>query len=100
MSSLKFSARKAFHLLQCKTRNWEASYEHTPDYRFVFVLAGEGRFILNHEIHSYCQGGIIFLQPGELPVFQEDMVTEVLVIAFEPYSDAENKRSYTDFSET
>jgi hypothetical protein len=101
MSSIKFSVRNQFHLLFCKTRNWETSFEFASYYRLVFVIAGDGRFILNHQLHSYCQGGIILLKRNEIPVFQEDMATEVLMIAFDsPKRSSGGSRHVAEFAET
>ncbi|MCF2489163.1 hypothetical protein [Dyadobacter sp. CY347] len=101
MSSIKFTVRKQFHLLLCKTRNWEASYEFASHYRLVFVTGGDGQFILNYEMHNYCQGGVILLKPDEMPVFQEDISTEVLVIAFNSPARADVAENHmSEFAET
>jgi len=103
MPPVKFSVRKRFHLLQCKTRTLDLSQEHLAHYRLIFVLAGEGKFILNHEIHSYCHGGIIYLEPDQQPTFQEDKGTAVLMIAFDTHlaHDFQQKKAYSpDFADT
>ncbi|SKB51778.1 hypothetical protein [Dyadobacter psychrophilus] len=103
MSPVKFTVRKRFHLLQCKTRRLDSGQEHLAHYRLIFVLAGEGKFILNREIHSYVSGGVIFLEPDQQPTFQEDKGTEILMIAFDTHlaHDFQQKKAYSpDFADT
>ncbi|NIJ52494.1 hypothetical protein [Dyadobacter arcticus] len=83
MPAIKFHARKKFHLLQSKTRNWESNPEHLEHYRIIFVMSGEGNFILNNQMRGYSRQGIILLKPGQRLLFQEDRETEVFMIAFD-----------------
>ncbi|MCE7064969.1 hypothetical protein [Dyadobacter sp. CY326] len=103
MTAIKFSAQKKFHLLQCKTRSLNERPEHLSHYRVLFVISGEGKFVLNHEIHSYCPQGVIFLEPEQKPLFQEDKVTEAFMIAFDTHlaDDFQKKKALTpDFADT
>ncbi|MCF0060547.1 hypothetical protein MUK70_14985 [Dyadobacter chenwenxiniae] len=103
MPAIKFTVRKRFHLLQGKTRSLDAGKEHSAHYRLIFVLSGEGKFILNQEIHSYARDGVIFLEPGQQPAFQEDRGTEILIIAFDTHlsDDFQQKKAYSpDFADT
>lgn len=103
MAAIKFSAHKKFHLLRTKTKNWETSQEQLLHYRLVFVLSGEGKFILKGEMHSYFPQGVIFLEPEEQPIFQEDKGTEVFVISFDTYlaEDFQKKKAFNpDFADT
>ncbi|TLV03851.1 AraC family ligand binding domain-containing protein [Dyadobacter luticola] len=103
MSTIQFNARKKFHLLQAKTRNWETKPEHLEHYRIIFVMSGEGNFILADQIRNYARHGIIFLKPGQRVIFQEDRETEVFMIAFDTYlaEDFQRKKAYTpDFADT
>ncbi len=103
MPTIKFNALKKFHLLQSKTRNWESSSEQLEHYRIIFILSGQGKFILDGEICCYFPKGIIFLQPGQQPIFQENKETEIFVIAFDTYlaEDFQKKKLFSpDFADT
>ncbi|MCF2502677.1 AraC family ligand binding domain-containing protein [Dyadobacter sp. CY107] len=102
MPPIKFTVRKRFHLLQCKTRTLDSGREHLAHYRLIFVISGEGKFVLNREIHSYSSGGVIFLEPDQQPMFQEDRGTEILMIAFDTHlaEDFQRKKAYSpDFAD-
>jgi hypothetical protein len=101
MPAVKFSAQRKFHLLQCKTKHWDAGYEQ--HFRLVFIMSGEGKFILNSTVINYDREGIIFLEPGQQPLFQEDKATEVLVIAFDTHladNFSKKKALNPDFADT
>lgn len=103
MSSIKFSVRKKFHLFQSRTRVWETNPTQLDHYRIIFILSGEGQFILNGTMCSYSRNGILFLKPGQQPVFQEDKDTEIFVIAFDTYleDDFQKKKKLSpDFADT
>ncbi|MBE9464457.1 hypothetical protein ACFP1I_05280 [Dyadobacter subterraneus] len=103
MPAIKFNAHKKFHLLQSKTRIWESCNEQLEHYRIIFILSGQGKFILDGEICCYFQKGIIFLRPGQQPIFQEDKETEIFVIAFDTYlaEDFQKKKLFSpDFADT
>ncbi|KQS31545.1 hypothetical protein [Dyadobacter sp. Leaf189] len=103
MSVVKFSAHKKFHLLQCKTNCWESTPEHLSHYRIIYVLSGEGQFVLDGRIHSYLPAGIIALKPGQQPVFDENKGTEIFVFAFDSYlaTDFHTKKAMdADFADT
>jgi hypothetical protein len=103
MQPIKFSAYRKFHLLQSKTKVWESTPEHLSHYRIIYILSGNGMFILNGEMKNYVQHGVIFLEPGHHPVFQENDGTEILVIAFDTYlsEDFQKKKAYSpDFADT
>ena len=103
MSVIKFSAHKKFHLLQIKTRAWETGPEQLQHYRIIFILSGQGQFALESTIHSYAKSGIIYLKPGQQPVFQEDNNTEILIIGFDTYlaDDFQRKKKFSpDFADT
>jgi hypothetical protein len=103
MSSIKLSVRRKFHLFQSRTKVWETSPSQLDHYRIIFILSGEGQFILNGSIHSYSRNGIIFLKPGQQPVFQEDNGTEIFVISFDTYlqDDFQKKKALNpDFADT
>jgi hypothetical protein len=102
MPASTFSVNKKFHLLQSRTRIWE-SKDQLEHYRIVFIQAGEGHFLLGTSIYNYQPGGLMFLCPGEHPVFQEDDETEILLIAFDTYlsSDFQRKKAlHPDFADT
>ena len=103
MLPVKYSARKKFHVLQCKMHTLDVDQENLAHYRLIFILFGEGKFILNSEIYSYACEGVIFLHPGQQVKFQEDRGTEVLMIAFDTHM-AENfqqKKAFSpDFADT
>ena len=103
MSAIRFSSHKKFHLLQCKTRVWESWPELLSHYRIIFIMSGEGRFILDRKIETYSPKGIIFLKPDQHPVFQDDKDTEVFVIAFDTYlsDEFQEKKAFSpDFADT
>ena len=103
MPAIQFNAHKRFHLLQSKTRIWESYKEQLEHYRIIFILSGHGEFILDREIYSYFPKGVIFLKPGQLPIFQEDKETEIFVIAFDTYlaEDFQKKKLFSpDFADT
>ncbi|MEO6685079.1 MAG: hypothetical protein ABIN24_03910, partial [Dyadobacter sp.] len=103
MPAIKFNALKRFHLLQSKTRIWESCGEQLEHYRIIFILSGQGKFILNGEICCYFQKGVIFLKPGQQPIFQEDKETEIFVVAFDTYlaEDFQKKKLFSpDFADT
>lgn len=103
MSAVKFNIHKKFHLLQCKTRNWEASPADLLCYRLIFIVSGQGQFVLDGKIHSYAKSGLIFLKPDQQPVFQEDRGTEIFIIAFDTYlayDFQKKKASDPDFADT
>ncbi|MCF0054621.1 hypothetical protein [Dyadobacter sp. CY356] len=103
MPAIQFKAHKRFHLLQSKTRIWESCREQLEHYRIIFILSGHGKFILDGEIYCYFPKGIIFLKPGQQPVFQEDKETEIFVIAFDTYleEDFQKKKLFSpDFADT
>lgn len=103
MPIVRFTARKRFHLLHCKTRTLDLGKEHLAHYRLIFIKSGAGKFILNNDIHSYVRNGIIFLEPGQEPTFQDDTQTEILLIAFDTHlaDDFPKKKAYSpDFADT
>ncbi|MCE6991934.1 hypothetical protein [Dyadobacter sp. CY323] len=103
MSVIKFSAHKKFHLLQIKTRTWETSPDQLQHYRIIFILSGQGQFVLEGVIHSYTKSGLIYLKPDQHPVFQEDNNTEILIMAFDTYlaDDFQSKKAFSpDFADT
>lgn len=103
MPAIKFNAHKRFHLLQSKTRIWESNAEQLEHYRIIFILSGQGKFILDGEICCYFQNGIIFLRPGQQPIFQEDKETEIFMVAFDTYlaDDFQKKKLFSpDFADT
>lgn len=103
MSAIKFSVHKRFHLLQSKTRIWESGIKHLEHYRIIFILSGQGKFILDGKLYSYFQQGIISLKVGQQPIFQEDKETEIFVIAFDTYlsENFQKKKLFSpDFADT
>ncbi|MEO6282310.1 MAG: hypothetical protein ABIN80_01250 [Dyadobacter sp.] len=103
MSSIKLSVRKRFHLFRSRTRVWETSPVQLDHYRIIFIMSGHGQFILNGSMSSYSHHGILFLKPGQQPVFQEDKDTEIFVIAFDTYlgDDFQKKKAFSpDFADT
>jgi hypothetical protein len=103
MPAIKFHARRKFYLLQSKTRNWETCPHHLEHYRTIFIMSGEGSFILHNQMRSYFRHGMIFLKPGETILFQEDLETEVFMIAFDTSmaDDFQAKKTLTpDFADT
>jgi hypothetical protein len=102
MSATRLSVNKKFHLLQCRTHVWESHPEMIGHYRIIFVLSGQGRFILDREMQSYSTQGIIFLKPGQHPLFQEDKCTQILMTAFDTFlsDDYQRKKALTpDFAD-
>ncbi|WAC13991.1 hypothetical protein ON006_08505 [Dyadobacter pollutisoli] len=100
---MKFSVRKKFHLFQSRTRIWETSPAQLDHYRIIFILSGEGQFILDGTMYSYTGHGIIILKPGQQPVFQEDNGTEIFMIAFDTYlsDNFQKKKAFSpDFADT
>lgn len=69
----------------------------------LFVISGEGNLILNKEIIPYATEGIVFLEPDQQVIFQEDSVTEILMIVFDTHLTedfARKKASTPDFADT
>ncbi|WP_031526567.1 hypothetical protein [Dyadobacter crusticola] len=103
MSVVKFSAHKKFNLLQCKTNCWESTPEDLLHYRIIYVLSGEGQFVLDGNIYSYSPAGLIALKPGQQPVFEENKRTEIFIFAFDNYlaTDFHTKKARNaDFADT
>ncbi|MCE7060864.1 hypothetical protein [Dyadobacter sp. CY343] len=103
MSAVRFSVHKKFHLLQSRTSIWEASPEELRHYRLIFILSGNGQFVLDGKIAAYAKSGLILLKPDQQPVFQEDRGTEIFVIAFHTFlaDDFQKKKAFDpDFADT
>jgi hypothetical protein len=102
MSVIKLRIARKFHILLSKTNVWESKTDEIGHYRIVFIRGGEGFFLLDGQMHEYVADGLIFLHPGQHPVFQEDGDSEVFVISFDTYlaDDFQKKKLHSpDFAD-
>lgn len=102
MSVSTLSINRKFHLLRSKTRIWE-SKDQLAHYRLIYICSGKGNFILDNSLHEYLPAGLIFLCPGQHPIFQEDNETEILLVAFDTFladNFQQKKALQPDFADT
>jgi hypothetical protein len=92
MSGISLRINKEYSILQIKTKTWETTPADLEKYRLIFILTGNGHFVLDRNMFPYKQNGFIGLKPGERCIFQEDPETEILQISFDKPQDAASQQ--------